>query len=295
MPKHILVTGTHRSGTTFVASMLALAPGTSPLFEILSPAHPDETQVHFEKWFQYVGRENEERYLEPLRRALGLRPGLVESLRGARGLRQAAGRVKDALSAPRIVLKEPTAAFAAEWMADRLGMSPVLTIRHPAGFVASNRRLGWAYHLQDLVDQPLLLRGFLAGMEGEIRAALASPEQIVHLSVLWKAVYRTVADLRRRRPEFVFVRHEDVSLRPVEVLGQVYARLGLEMTPRARTGIVSHTTRQGPYGPPAVDDIHRNSADHVRDWERLLEPGEAARIRALTEPVASEFYGDRDW
>lgn len=270
---HVLVTGTHRSGTTFVASMLALAPGTRPLFEALSPARGP-----FEKWFQYIGVENESAWREPLSRALARGRGLLGSWR-----------------AERLVVKEPTAVFAAEWMADRLGMTPVLTLRHPAAFVASNRRLGWAYHVQDLLDQPLLLQGYLAGMEDELRRAAASPDQVVHLGLLWKAVYGTVADLQRRRPGWVFLRHEDVSLRPVPVLEEVYRRLGLEMTPEARRAIVEHTTRPGPYGPPDVADIHRDSAAHLRDWERLLAPEEVARLRELTEPVASRFYADADW
>lgn len=265
--QHVLVTGTHRSGTTFVGSMLALAPGTRPLFEVLSPARGP-----FERWFQYVGPENEGRYREPVRRLL--RPGFLRR---------------------RLVVKEPTAPFAAEWLADRFGVSPVFMIRHPAAFVASNRRLGWAYHLQDLLDQPLLFRRFLPGLEEEVRGAAGSAEQLVHLSVLWKCVYRYVDELRRRRPAFVFLRHEDVSLRPVEELSAVFLRLGLALTPEARAGIVEHTTRQGPYGPPEVADIRRDSRAHLRDWERLLEPGEPARIRELTEPVAGAFYSDSDW
>jgi hypothetical protein len=282
---HLLVTGTHRSGSTFVASMLALAPGTSPLFEILSPANPDKSRVRFEHWFQYVGRENEERYLEPLRRTLGMAPGLATRLRS----------LLQRTSSRRIVVKEPTAPFAAEWMAERLAMVPVLTIRHPAAFVASNRRLGWTYNLTDLLDQPLLLRHYLPDLEAEVRSAVASQEQLVHLSVLWKCVYWVVDGLRRRHPDWVFVRHEDVSRRPVSEFEALYRRLGLTMTPEARATIEEYTTRRGPYPPPEVADIRRNSSAHLRDWTRLLEPGEAERVRELTEPVAALFYADEDW
>ena len=42
--KPILVTGAHRSGTTWVGKMLALAPGVAYLHEPFSPTHPERTQ-----------------------------------------------------------------------------------------------------------------------------------------------------------------------------------------------------------------------------------------------------------
>lgn len=266
---HIFVTGTHRSGSTFTASMLALAPGTGPLFESMSPLHPDPTQLHFEYYFQYIGPENEQRYL----------PLLTSWGRGNR----------------RLVIKEPTGTFAAEWVADRVGLAPVITIRHPAAFVGSTRRLGWAYGVQELLDQPHLMRRYLAPLERELREAADDPDQIVQQALLWKAVYSVVADLRERRPEWSFVRHEDLSRRPLEEFARLYARLGLEMTERVRAGIREHTERRGPYDPPAMDDIRRNSSAHLRDWEKWLSRDEVARIRAITGEVADRFYDPGDW
>lgn len=266
---HIFVTGTQRSGSTFTASMLALAPGTGPLFEPLNPLHPDRDRPLFRYYFQYLGPENEEPFL-PLLQTLG----------------------KGAL---RLVIKEPTGVFAAEWMADRLGMTPVITIRHPAAFVASCRRLGWSYGVDELLDQPLLLQRYLGSLEAELRAARDADDQVLHLALLWKAVYGVVDELRTRRPEWCFLRHEDASRRPLEEFRRLYDRLGLEMTPEAEAGIREHTTRPGDYAPPEFDDIRRHSAAHVRDWERLLDPADVARIRRITAPVADRFYGPQDW
>lgn len=266
---HIYVCGTQRSGTTFTASMLALAPGTGPLFEPLNPLHPDRDKPLFLYYFQYLGSENEGPFL-PLLETWG--PGL------------------------RLVIKEPTGIFAAEWMADRLGMTPVVTIRHPAAFVASCSRLGWRYGVDELLDQPLLMQRYLAPMEEELRAAEGlQDDPILQLALLWKAVYGVVDDLRRGRPDWCYVRHEDLSRNPMEEFEKLYARLGLEMTPRAREGIREHTSRKGDYAPPEFDDIRRDSARHVRDWERLLEPEDIARIRRITEPVAERFYDAGDW
>ena len=51
----ILVTGTHRSGSTWVGNVLGLAPGTGYVHE---PFHcrcqPGICRAHFPHWFQYV-------------------------------------------------------------------------------------------------------------------------------------------------------------------------------------------------------------------------------------------------
>lgn len=268
--RHVFVAGTHRSGSTFTASMLALAPGTAPVFESLSPIHPDKTKVHFEYFFQYVGPENEERYLP----------------------------VRDywrAITGARLVVKEPTGTFAAEWMADRAGMTPVITIRHPAAFVGSTRRLGGRYQVEDLLNQPLLMKRYLAALEEELRNAAGVEDQVVQQSLLWKAVYSVVSDLCERRRDWCFVRHEDLSRRPLEEFGRLYTRLGLRMTEEVRAGIRQHTERTGPYDAPAIDDIRRRSAAHLRDWEKLLSRDEVDRVRQITGPVAERFYGPEDW
>ena len=265
---HIFVCGTQRSGTTFTASMLALAPGTGPLFEPLNPLHPDKSRVLFQYFCQYVGPEPEEPYL-PLPKDWGH------------------GR--------RLVIKEPTGTFAAEWMADRLGMTPVICIRHPAAFVASCRRLDWGYHVDDMLAQPHLVKRYLAPLADEMRAAQGDPDPIRHLALQWKAVYTVVDDLRQRRPDWCFVRHEDLSRRPVEEFRKLYGRLGLEFTPKVQKGIEEHTQRKGPYAPPPMEDIRRNSSAHLRDWERLLAPEAVERVRAITGSVASRFYDDAGW
>ncbi|HUH21151.1 MAG TPA: hypothetical protein VLZ09_04715, partial [Gaiellaceae bacterium] len=55
----ILVTGAHRSGTTWVGKMLALAPGVGYVHE---PFNPRFSAGRFDRYFTVVTRENEARY-----------------------------------------------------------------------------------------------------------------------------------------------------------------------------------------------------------------------------------------
>ena len=78
--KPILVTGTHRSGTTWTARMLAAAPELGYIWEPFNPLQrPGICAAPFGHWFTYVTRSNEAQYLDPLRRTLAVTVGTCAS------------------------------------------------------------------------------------------------------------------------------------------------------------------------------------------------------------------------
>ena len=81
MSRPILVTGAHRSGTTWIGKMLALAPGIGYIHEPFSPVTaPGISSAPFDHFFTRVTAENEALYL----------PGLERTLRFEYGYRRAA-------------------------------------------------------------------------------------------------------------------------------------------------------------------------------------------------------------
>ncbi len=62
----------------------------------------------------------------------------------------------------RALIKDPFAFFSAPWIAETFGCTVVITIRHPAAFVSSLKRLDWPFDFSDLIDQPLLIQDWLA-------------------------------------------------------------------------------------------------------------------------------------
>ena len=69
--KPILVTGAHRSGTTWVGKMLALAPGVAYIHEPFSPrTAAGLSPAGFDRYFTVVTEENEARYRPGLERTV---------------------------------------------------------------------------------------------------------------------------------------------------------------------------------------------------------------------------------
>ena len=69
----ILVTGTHRSGTTWVGKMLAADAMTAYISEPLNVLHrPGVFHAKVKYWYQYICEENEMQYLPSLPGTAGI-------------------------------------------------------------------------------------------------------------------------------------------------------------------------------------------------------------------------------
>src|SRR5436190_2423328 len=238
----ILVTGAHRSGTTWVGRMLALAPGVAYILEPFNPKRPKGlSPAGFDRYFTVVTAENERRYRSGLERTLALRYDLGVQLRCARTWRDVVRiprdyqRLRAARHAGgRPLVKDPIALLSAEWLAQSFGMQVVVLIRHPAAFAASLKRLGWEHSFATFFDDgrlPEVLRPY----ETEIREQVERPAEILaQAALLWRLLYGVVAGYRDRHPEWVFLRHEDASLDPLGTFERLYDHLDLAFTAKAR-------------------------------------------------------------
>src|SRR5690554_4348872 len=80
----ILVTGAHRSGTTWAGRLLAEAPGIYYIhepFNISDPPIAGLCAAQIRRWFMYICSENEDEYLAPLRDTISLRYDLASMVR----------------------------------------------------------------------------------------------------------------------------------------------------------------------------------------------------------------------
>jgi len=303
-PAPILVTGGHRTGTTWVGRMLTASGEAAYISEPLNVLHrPGVMRAPVQRWYTYICPDNESGYLPALRQTLACHYQLGAELVSLRSLRdvQRMGRdwatfLKGRIFRLRPLVKDPFALFSIPWFAERLGCQVVITIRHPAAFASSLMRLNWTFQLEDLLAQPLLMRDRLEPYRGEMEA-MPTGDTIGRASLLWKMAYRTVHDLCLKHPEYQLVRHEDYSLDPVQRFRQLYTALGLQFTQQAQMTVQASSSSENPKELPAsaVHAFQLDSRANLDNWKRRLSAQEIQRVRQITGEVAACFYPDDTW
>jgi hypothetical protein len=299
----ILVTGSHRSGSTWVGKMIASHPRVAYVEEPFNAHVRPECPVRH--MWHLVTEEDEGPFRAYVGGVLKFRYPWGDALRGRPGARQLGAAAFGSLlglwrrlRGARPLLKDPIALFSAEWLAETFGMDVVILIRHPAAFASSLKRLGWTFPFPDLLAQPQLLQTHLAPFEDDIRRVHAAPDDVIdHAVLIWRILHYAILKYRVRHPEWVFVRHEDLSLRPVDEFRTLFARLGLDFREEVRRTVESFTSRANASEAPAgaVHELRRDSRANVWNWAHRLTPAEVARVRAGTEDLARHFYPEPAW
>lgn len=301
----ILVTGAHRSGTTWVGRVLAAsATPVGYIWEPFNPRHRLGTfPIRFPHYFHYLCAENGASCAGPIADMLAFRYRLPAELRSLRSPRDAGRMGRDWWHFVRSrrrnatpLLKDPIALFSSGWLAETFDMRVLVLIRHPAAFADSIRRRGWRHRFADFLEQPLLMRDFLGPYEGGIRAASDRPPEILDEAILlWNILYGTAARLQDTHPEWAFARHEDLAREPVGGFRDLYSQLGLRWSGAVEQLVLRTSDASNPADAVRVDSIRRNSAEQARSWRAHLSAEEIARIRIGTGALAERYYGAGDW
>jgi hypothetical protein len=299
----ILVTGMHRCGTTWAGAMLASGGEARYIHEPLNVDYPPRVMRGvIAHWYEYVCHENEGAVLPALLELLHSRYyGWV----GRMGLK----RPKDFLHAcedglrclrhiaqpRRTLLKCPFSVFSIPWFLERLGARVVVVVRNPLAVTSSLKRLGWPIDFRELLAQRLLMRELLEPFRDEMQRAIEAPNDVVgHGILLWRMIYRTVAEYAETYPEILVVRHEDLSLDPLVRYRELFAELNLPFTSRARRTIAAATSAENPAELP-LDEPHQTRLDsraNLENWRSRLTTAEIDRVLAETDEVACRYYSE---
>lgn len=277
----VLVTGSHRSGTTWVGTVLQAHEEAAYINEPLNVSDgPAPLRQVVRHSYSYICQDNERRFLPGLERVLAA---------GCQAEECRKAHVRHRWT----VIKDPFAIFSAAWFASALNCRSVITVRQPVGMVSSLKRLNWRFDHRHLLDQPLLLRDWLAPFRREMEAVLECGDDVIAEGcLLWRMVYTVAARLRERLPETVLVRHEDLSLDPWGGFGRLFETLGVRESSSTDRAIEffcsSQNPKEAPLKPPFT--VALDSRANLDNWQHRLTDSEVERIRELTAAEAGMFY-----
>lgn len=297
--KHILVTGPHRSGTTWVGKTLSQSDRVELVYE---PFNPDFDRYNFtyrfENWFQHVPASKHQREIEVYFDSYLPRSGFSYAKKVSRESGYSAKTplifLKHFLMSstrPRYLLKDPIALMSAGWLYERYPLQVICTTRNPLAFVASLKKQGWDFDFNNILNQEELTDRFLSDYREPMRQAIGQSDFIERASLLWNVLNTMILHYREHFPEWFFTTHEEAAAHPLDTFQRMFAYVNLPFTQEIGSYIEKATSG----GPGADASSHRftprDAKSTINEWESLLTGDEIERISESTSAVCRKIYG----
>lgn len=272
----ILVTGMPRSGTTWLARLLAAAPGSALAGR--EPMNPRGKQYALGGTLPGWTRLDEPSPRQ--RRALQLAyRGLNPWVYSRYGRRQWAAP----LPWTRIIVKDPFAMLSLPAVSRTTGARIVFVYRHPGAVLASYRRMGWDPDLLELA--PLVdSHRVRAADDGLDVADLPLPGEVgapEAMGRFWGALHAMALRDAQQTPGLVVVSHAELAGGGAAAARRLYGALGLPWSRQAEAGLAQEaTTSDARTG--GLHDFDRDPAQVANAWRAKLAPGELEAVEAVT-------------
>jgi len=278
----IYVVGMPRSGTTWIASILATARGIKYFHE---PFNPDNVPPSSPYWLKYVTRDStDEDFSHYCRRAFQgqiAHPAVTHTL--------ALEYQKLPWWPGRILVKDVHSYLALDWIDACICPITVTVIRSPYAIASSwfrlygdcNEILGET--LVWLLKQERLYKDYLQPFESVLREAKDFWQRI---GALWGASYYAISQQQEKHPHWIGIKHETLCLDPVSQYHQLFACLKLVWTAETENKLIASTTKDS--GKPYIPE--RVSQQEPDKWRSQLESTQVERIREFVRPFGFQGY-----
>ena len=271
----ILVTGVPRSGTTWLARLLAQSPGTALAGR--EPMNPRGRQYALggtlHAWVRLTEPTSRQRRL--LRAAYrGWNPMVYSRF----GSRQWAGP----LPWTRVVVKDPYALLSMPAVVAATGATPVLVYRHPGAVLASYRRVGWQPRFDEVASIVGEEKGEQAkalGLELPEGPVGNEPVSARDMGAFWSVLHElALADAASSGA--VVVSHAEIAAGGEEAGRALADRLRLRWS-AAMAAELTKESSQATVG-ARLHNFHRAPAAVAEEWRTQLEDGETDAIEQVS-------------
>jgi hypothetical protein len=297
--KHILVTGPHRSGTTWIGKTLSQNNRVELVYE---PFNPDFDRYNFtyrfENWFQYVpGSKNRkviETYFDQYLPESGLDYAKKVSRESGYSAKTPLIFLKHLLMSanrPRFLLKDPIALLSAGWLYDRYSPKVICTTRNPLAFVGSLKKQGWDFDFRNILNQETLVERYLPQYKKPMQEVLHEGDFIDRVSLLWSVLNTMILHYREQYPQWFFTSHEEAALNPVDTFQNMFAYVNLPFTDEIISYIEKATSGDDHGKKSSHRYTPRDAKSTINEWNELLTADEINRISEYTSAVCLNIYG----
>jgi len=271
--KDIVVFGAGRSGTTWLAQIIASA-GLEFIFEPLNPGEVAEARVM--KPLPLFCRKRDAFEWQDLFTKM-----MNGEIRNSWTLRANPG-------AERKVIKFIRANLLIEWILHNYDVHPVFIVRNPLSVVASIIEQGWelkADWVRQVLSSPRLNEPFFARIP-EVSEWVSRDLTDAEIKALYWCIHNHVPKSTGLYRRLHLVRYEELCQEPEEVFGRLALKIGIPLNSSTRSAFAKPSfmrgKRQGTKG-----------YDPRKAWRDILTPEDVAAIKNIVVAFdLAEYFDD---
>lgn len=301
--RKILVTGTQRSGTTWVGRVLSSDGNIGYIHE---PFNRINKKIHNSPIiypYQYIDKridvESEHAYSKYLE--YFIRQDISFYRNSILGLKHIDSRFVNPMkhyfdnkkSQKLKIIKDPFALLSCEWLQLQQDFQIVIVIRHPAAFALSMKEKGWIVTPSTFKTQENDLAHFYNSDQSIIQSYLDldnKKKNYIDSAIYgWNLLYSAIIYYKQNYPDWIMVRHEDLSNSPINEFRKLFGQLSLDFDKVALKQIKDSSQGSG------VKGAYRDSKLNAQKWKQILSKEEILRIKSDTELYWKHFYSESDW
>jgi len=299
--KHLLITGSTRSGSTYVGRVISKSIHYSYLPEPcnckwgiqgISHFYPYPSSFYknlFDDFFNLNYKFKTGPKRNPIRYIIKKTIGNKNTMAG-----QYYKYISNHFS--NMLLKDPNAAFLSDYFHEKHNVYVLVLVRHPMAFANSQKRMGWRFDFNDFLFQKELIKDYLSEEKDLMSLKLNYDEEC---GFLWHCIYKVLHDYNEKHRDskrWMVIRHEDICLEPDRAFKDICDFVGITMGKRMKA-FIKQTTNDSVIQPGNNQYIHlyRDARKLAYNWKHSAIQQQVESIKAYAGKTASNYYSDSTW
>jgi hypothetical protein len=300
----ILITGAHRSGTTWVGQTIAQHPRVRYVAEPFNVDQPNPMlELKLNAWFTHYPSSNQKHDIQnAFDNLLKFQP-LTHAIKTCRAagldiktpLRFGRHFWSEFLLRPRILVKDPIALLSAGWLYETYNFKAVVMVRNPLAFVGSLKKAGWDFDFKEFQKQDGLMQGWLNRFSDQVDYMCGHMDEtdiVDRAALLWNMLHFVILEYQKKFTDWLFIKHEDIAVNPEKYFTKIFDYLGLNINQRVLAYIRKYTSQTNPADASSAAYQPRNSEQTLHTWKQRLSEEEVERVKGTTSELAMQLYGD---
>jgi len=294
--KPLLITGSHRSGTTIMGEIFSKS---KKLYLLYEPFNKDLGIKNINHWYPYQSKD----YKKIVDSFLNMNFSLKE--RGISFIRKTFKSRKNIryylykyffkyFKKP--IIKDPFLLFFSDYLNEKFNYNVIIMVRHPAAFCYSLKRLEWNFDFSNFIKQEKLIEEHL---RDEVKLYEKNLSYYEKMALLWRSLYKVMlekVDGKKGSDGIIIQKHEQFAKNMYESVKTISETFGIEFNSSMKKYIKKiNNNKRLKVKKNKLHDFDRNPKKITDYWKKYISKKDLNIIRKYSEPISGKFYDEKSW